>query len=233
MCIISFSEMDESLDVSGIEESIHAAHSCECGYFTRDRSNYNRHIKKCKWHCRLGPSTSTPAKAIRDSPTQEETSACPGSSQQPTSSGSKQPTISTARQPFICDTCGKVFKTNYGMKLHIKSKHAMEFKHKCSMCDKTFNQTVQYRYHCSTHLNVQTDRCPHCKACFSSHGSLGRHLKTCSMNKDTFEKFTCETCGAPFPHKYRLTYHQRNGGNMERRSTRVKVAASRLPGDQV
>ena len=45
MCIISFSEMDESLDVSGIEESIHVAHSCECGYFTRDRSNYNRHIK--------------------------------------------------------------------------------------------------------------------------------------------------------------------------------------------
>ncbi|KAH3831353.1 hypothetical protein DPMN_104616 [Dreissena polymorpha] len=52
--------MDESLDVSGLEERIHAVHSCQCGYYSTDKSNYNKHLKRCRWHT-PGTRTSTPA----------------------------------------------------------------------------------------------------------------------------------------------------------------------------
>ena len=200
--IFLVSEMDESLDVSGIVEEDIQVHSCECGYYTKDKSNYNKHAKKCKWH---GPSTSTPAKqAPSTSTSQDETSQASTSGKAPRS--------------YMCDACGKHCKTNYGLRLHIKSKHERNFKHECSMCKKTFNQTVQYRYHCSTHLKVQIDKCPHCKDSFSSHGSLARHLKTCSSNKDSFQTFKCNQCSASFPHKNRLRYHQR-GKHGEKRYT--------------
>ena len=180
MCIISFSEMDESLDVSGIEESIHVAHSCECGYFTRDRSNYNRHIKNASGIVDLDRQQALRQKRSVTAQLRKKLQPV-----QQVVSSRRLPEVSSQRSALQDSRSFVIRAGNYGMKLHIKSKHAMEFKHKCSMCDKTFNQTVQYRYHCSTHLNVQIDRCPHCKACFSSHGSLGRHLKTCSMNKDS------------------------------------------------
>ena len=110
---------------------------------------------------------------------------------------------------LMCETCGKNYKTKYGLNLHIKSKHSNSFKNKCSLCEKTFNQSVQYRFHCATHLKVSIDKCAHCKSSFSSHGSLSRHLKTCIKNKDSFERFKCDKCDATFPHWYRLPYPER------------------------
>ena len=123
-----------------------------------------------------------------------------------------------AKQVYMCDTCSNNYKTKYGLTLHIKSKQEGNFKHQCSMCQKTFYQSVQYRYHCSKHLKVAMDKCPHCKETFSAHGSLGRHLKTCPSNKDSFEKFYCDMCYASFAHKYNLRYHQR-GKHGEKRYT--------------
>ena len=40
------SEMNESLDLSGVEKSLHTVHSCECRYYSTDRSNYYKHIKR-------------------------------------------------------------------------------------------------------------------------------------------------------------------------------------------
>ena len=90
----------------------------------------------------------------------------------------------------MCHTYGKNHKTKYGLNLSIKSKHQGSFKHQCSLCNKTFNQTVQYRYHCSKHLNVQIYKCTYCKMTFSSHGSLERHMKTCVGNKRILLKST-------------------------------------------
>ena len=204
--------MNESLDLSGVEESVHTVHSCECGYYSTDRSNYNKHIKRCKWHA--GPSTSTPRKPNNQTKASSSTRVNDVSGKDQTHVALPTP----AKQVYMCDTCGNNYKTKYGLTLHIKSKHEGNFKHQCSMCQKTFNQSVQYRYHCSKHLKVPMDKCPHCKETFSSHGSLGRHLKTCPNNKDSFEKFYCDMCDASFPHKYSLRYHQR-GKHGEKRYT--------------
>ncbi|KAH3822431.1 hypothetical protein DPMN_124209 [Dreissena polymorpha] len=202
--------MDESLDVSGFADSIHTVHSCQCGYYSTDKSNYNKHVKRCRWHT-LGPRTSTPVK--QNTIAQASTSASVGEVQPQTCM------VPIPSKPLLMyETCGKNYKTKYGLNLHIKSKHSNNFKHRCSLCEKACNQSVQYRFHCTTHLKVSIDKCPHCKLSFSSNGSLSRHLKTCINNKESFERFKCDKCDATFPHGYRLRYNQR-GKHEEKRYT--------------
>ena len=183
--------------MSGFEGSIHVGHSCVCGYYTADKSNYNKHVKRCKWHLQsasVGPGVSTLPKP--KSPSMAQTQA-------------KTSSTPTKGKLYMCEACGKSYKSKYGLKLHIKSKHEKTFKHRCSVCNKAFNQTVQYRYHCLKHLNVAMDKCPHCELSFSSQGSLRRHLKTCKNNTEFYERFKCDLCNASFPHKHTLRYHQR------------------------
>ena len=165
---------------------LHTVHSCECGYFSTDRSYYNKHIKRCNWHA--GPSTST----LRKPNTQPKAGSSTAVNDV---SGNDQTYIALptpAKQIYMFDTCGKNYKNKYGLTLHIKSKHEENFKDQCSMCQKTVNQSVQYMYHCSEHLKVLIDKCPQCKETFSSHGSLGWHLKTCASNKGSFKMFYCD-----------------------------------------
>ena len=122
------------------------------GYSTNDRSNYRRHTKT---HIAVTATcTSTPHKdeADQDVPA----STC------------------------ICEHCGKEFKSKFGLRLHVKNKHEMTFKHTCNMCGKGFNQTVQYKFHCSQHLQFSLNKCSGCKVEFFSPGSLQRHRKSCT-----------------------------------------------------
>ena len=187
-CQFLFSEMEEALGISAIEENIHVKHLCECGYYTADKSNYNKHKKRCKlqaktWQSDAGLSLSTGA-----------------------TSKSRE---SGERQKYMCDFCGKTFLSKYGMKLHVKTQHEKNFKHTCSVCNKTFNQTIQFRYHYSKHLQVPIEKCELCKRAFTSHGSLNRHLKICKSNPASYEKFRCNVCDMSFSDRHRLHEHQR------------------------
>ena len=242
----------------------HKLHSCNCGYYTADRSNYNKHIKKCKWmsptksivrqsaksakqHSQThAPKKQSPTQALKSySPTKspsairkghapteslnrysqlkldQQISVQPGSQNASATPEANTPTkAQTAtktqtnegstkdRQGFICEICGKPYNSKYGLSLHRKTKHEGKFKHKCLLCNKTFNQTMQYRSHCATHLDVPLSRCEHCNRPFSSHGSLARHLKTCKKSSVPLEQFTCDTCGAYFHRIDGLLAHQ-------------------------
>ena len=153
-----------------------------------------------------GPNVSS------DPSTRASTKQTTGPSTSGDPSTSKQTRLSATqctRQTLMCQSCGKSYLTKYGLTLHFKAKHEESFKHQGSVCNKTFNQTIPYRYHCSRHLNVPLDKYPHCRTTLTSHGSLKQHLKTCSKGTETFQKFKCDLCNASFPHKYRLLYHQR------------------------
>ena len=166
--------------------SVVKIHSCECGYSTSDKSNFNKHKKRCSQTnqplptAQAGPSTSTPLKP----PPQA---------------------VAMNRPTHVCDQCGKHYRSKFGMQLHIKNKHSKDFKYKGTLCDKKFNQQRPYRYHCAKHLNVSIDKCHHCKKEFNSPGSLSRHLVVCTGTAQT-KKFKCDLCAASFPHKYRLKY---------------------------
>ncbi|XP_060081703.1 zinc finger Y-chromosomal protein-like [Ylistrum balloti] len=99
-------------------------------------------------------------------------------------------------QGLICDRCGKKYATKFGLKLHIKSKHELVFKHLCELCGKGFNQSVQYKLHCSSHVIVPDNVCPMCKGEFSVESSLKRHMRICKeIHKSSSSKEMSDHCG--------------------------------------
>lgn len=176
--------MNESLDLSELEESSIQEHRCEfCAYRTTNKSNYNRHKRR---HTSSQPATSTPLR--HDAPV-------------PTSPKQKQ----------MCDQCGKAYDTKFGLTLHKKNKHEHSFKHICQMCNKGFNQTIQYRFHCANLLNVAFEKCTFCKTEFTSPGCLRRHLRICKDNPEHEQEnaYQCSVCSSSFPTKHGLKYHMK------------------------
>lgn len=170
-------EMDESLDISAIEED--TFHACkDCTYSTKDKSNFNKHVKR---HQR--PKTSTP-KQCKD-------------------------TQVNSSNMQICEYCGRRFSTRFGLSLHRKNKHTLEFKHVCTICGKGFNQSLQFKYHVSNHVDVPLEKCQYCRVEMKAPGSLARHLEICRGKPLGSTTFNCGVCGVSFPRKYKLQEHIR------------------------
>ena len=109
---------------------------------------------------------------------------------------------------IVCHQCGKTFKSKYGIDIiHIKRIHEMQFKHTCGLCGKGYNQTQQYRSHCSQHLKTSIQQCPDCKVEFFSHNSLRRHKQICTFNNERSPGYPCQMCAVVFPIKERLQEH--------------------------
>lgn len=110
---------------------------------------------------------------------------------------------------WICDTCGKVLKSKFGLELHVKNSHTKEYRYLCNVCQKGYNQRIPFRYHLASHSNVGLDKCKACRKEFNSSGSLKRHLETCPSSKNNNRPHTCPICQATFARKYRLDEHRR------------------------
>ena len=67
----------------------------------------------------------------------------------------------------------------YGLNMHRKSKHKKDFMHACNICQKGFNQAIQYLSHCANHLSVVLEKCSFCDIEFWSWGCLKKHLNVC------------------------------------------------------
>jgi len=116
------------------------------------------------------------------------------------------PTNQPPPDSLICDTCGKMYKTKYGLDLHNKNKHSLQYKHVCNVCQKGYNQKVQFRFHIASHAKLPLNKCRFCKVEFYSHGSLKRHLESC-QGKD--HRFVCDVCQLTFTRRYQLVEHVR------------------------
>ena len=112
----------------------------------------------------------------------------------------------SSAEKYICDVCGNTYKSKFGLNLHMKGKHLSEFKHHCDICNQGFNQSVQFRFHLSSHASLRLEKCQFCPASFYASGSLKRHLETC---QDKSNPFICEICHAGFSRKYKLEEHVR------------------------
>uniref|UniRef100_H3BDA5 Zinc finger protein 142 n=1 Tax=Latimeria chalumnae TaxID=7897 RepID=H3BDA5_LATCH len=62
---------------------------------------------------------------------------------------------------FICEQCGKAFKTRFLLKTHLK-KHSEEKPYVCNVCFRGFRWAAGLRHHYLTHTNEHPFFCRHC-----------------------------------------------------------------------
>jgi hypothetical protein len=123
-----------------------------------------------------------------------------------------------SKKKHVCDQCGKEFISAFGLKLHTKDKHLHIYKHKCTVCDKGFNQAIQFKHHCAQHLEFAILKCEKCGKSLKGHGSLKRHqVLACEKSPGhKGEVFSCDDCFKEFASKDRLKSHQKGMHGPER-----------------
>ncbi|XP_067288816.1 PR domain zinc finger protein 15 [Pseudorasbora parva] len=109
---------------------------------------------------------------------------------------------------FKCDECDKMFSRKESLKQHISYKHSknepdVEYRYKCSTCEKSFRVENALRFHnCRT--DDKTFQCEICSRFFSTNSNLSKHKK-----KHGEKLYACEICNKMFYRKDVMQDHQR------------------------
>ncbi|XP_041940358.1 zinc finger protein 142 isoform X1 [Alosa sapidissima] len=77
---------------------------------------------------------------------------------------------------FICEKCGKAFKTRFLLKTHQK-KHSEERPFVCKLCSKAFRWAAGLKNHYLTHTNQQPYHCLHCSYRAKQKFQVVKHLQ--------------------------------------------------------
>nr|DBA15889.1 TPA: hypothetical protein GDO54_003344 [Pyxicephalus adspersus] len=141
-------------------------------------------------------------------------------------------TLAAPTGGFVCSTCGKVFTLMSQLIRHQRFVHALERRHKCPTCSKTFKKRSHLHNHMLTHTGERPFSCNVCSKSFNAQANLLRHKLThtgekphkCDMCGKAFSQsstlqqhlvvhsqtypYKCTECGVSFHRPYRLLMHQ-------------------------
>lgn len=135
---------------------------------------------------------------------------------------------------YICETCGKTFKTSWSLKEHIYLHTGEEtYPYKCDQCSKKFIAQKAFKEHllrhsgiknfeCTycpmkkttarelkTHLNYHTKEkqwpCPLCPSIFNARGNLKLHNDRVHLG---IKNYNCQHCDQSFSKKETLKHHE-------------------------
>ncbi|XP_055598113.1 zinc finger protein ZFP2-like [Uranotaenia lowii] len=112
-----------------------------------------------------------------------------------------------APKSFICQHCGKAFRTRDLLRIHSIS-HSEERKYICPSCPATFKRLYCLKVHTKTHLPEKAYACHICPKRVSQLSDLKRHLRTHAPG-DEAKPFQCEYCLRRYPRKDYLKQHIR------------------------
>lgn len=105
---------------------------------------------------------------------------------------------------YICETCGKTFKTSWSLKEH-KYLHLGEesYPYKCDQCQKRFIAQKAFKEHLLRHSGIKNFECQYC----GMRKTTARELRT-HLNYHTKEKqWPCPLCPSVFNAKGNLKLH--------------------------
>ena len=97
---------------------------------------------------------------------------------------------------FICDTCGKTFKTKQSMKQHIRNCHEADKEYPCEECNENFTGKRKWLNHKHVHQNIK------CTVC-----NLQLPKNSRSTHKCKSKEYLCSTCGFKALQKSNLNKH--------------------------
>ncbi|KAM4652319.1 zinc finger protein 574-like [Discoglossus pictus] len=118
----------------------------------------------------------------------------------------KKPSAYTFPTPaggFMCVPCGKEFPQLPQLLRHQRFVHALERRHKCPVCAKTFKKRSHLRNHMLTHTGERPHSCTECTKSFNSHANLLRHKLIHTGEKP----HKCQVCGKAFTQSSTLQQH--------------------------
>ncbi|XP_062592918.1 zinc finger protein 354C-like [Saccostrea cucullata] len=109
--------------------------------------------------------------------------------------------------PEKCKLCEKVFSSHQHLGRHMLSHKNSQFI--CDVCGKIYKSARTLEKHKKSHnidYKIPQLECIHCKKSFSSKAVLQNHIETQHAGKKS--SFLCSTCGKVFTRKYSLQQHQ-------------------------
>ena len=110
------------------------------------------------------------------------------------------------KRDYICNECGKGFKSDGVLALHIK-KHNNEYNYFCDQCDDKFIQKGTLKLHIFSRHTPEKTWPFVCDEC--GKGFFFKHLLAYHSTKHTGEKkWKCEFCDKTFRVKYKRTTHE-------------------------
>ncbi|XP_066290895.1 zinc finger protein 341-like [Branchiostoma lanceolatum] len=112
----------------------------------------------------------------------------------------------------ICPHCGLRFKLSNKLGRHIRTVHATDKPHKCHMCDRAYTRRDKLRDHLMTHTNERPYKCSYCSLGFNRKDHLNDHVK---LHTGDF-KFHCPSCGKGFTREKYMKEHKCTGQSQPR-----------------
>ncbi|KAJ9576790.1 hypothetical protein L9F63_006631, partial [Diploptera punctata] len=141
--------------------------------------------------------------------------------------------------PYVCQVCGKQFRTSRSVTVHIervhekkrdhacdicgmryplkslrddhRRKHTGERPMMCDVCGKRFRSYILLYDHKKSHKDVFPYSCTYCEKKFKKYGHLKEHIVSHTEEKP----YPCEICGKGFGTKNRLRHHSHIHSNVK------------------
>ncbi|VDI42195.1 Hypothetical predicted protein [Mytilus galloprovincialis] len=107
----------------------------------------------------------------------------------------------------LCSICGKMYKTPYGLSLHVKTIHEKVFRYQCYVCQRGFATLWNYKGHVASHDTALKERCSICNATYQYKKSLLQHHNTCHRSKEEKTTYECSVCQLVVSSKSSPTEH--------------------------
>ncbi|KAK3097444.1 hypothetical protein FSP39_009689 [Pinctada imbricata] len=111
-----------------------------------------------------------------------------------------------------CDICGKTYKDQYILKMHVKMVHMpAEVLFECTVCSKKFTRKAHLKRHLRIHEPEKPYKCPHCDYRGCERSDISKHIL---IHEEP--RHVCEICGKAFRHmKNKFLHLKRHSGQRD------------------